>query len=174
MYIEHPKCIVATRALSWKRVKSGSDSFTGKSPRVMQKRLQRYDEKNKERQHRARQERLDILNSTLRHGAKWEQEIPSFISAMQHYQLLHDDYNKHKFLRRLHYDMNFDPVCAVRTPSAKSKHQKRRGAREVRHIEMQAGEDDRLTPESATQLRAHSAIIHYLWQDRPDAAFAAK
>ena len=65
-------------------------------------------------------------------------------------------------------------VASVRTPSSKPKAQKRKGAREVKQVEMQADENQKLTAESATTYRALSARCNYLAQDRPDLSYAAK
>ena len=95
------------------------------------------------------------------------------MSTLHHYSDLEDPYDK-KLLLRLRCDIHCDPVCALRTSSAKTASQKRIGARKVRHIEIQAGADNKLTPESATEFKALSARINHLSQDGPSEAVAAK
>ena len=81
---------------------------------------------------------------------------------------------KQTLARKLIYDSPVGFVSAVRTPSARAKWQQRNGARQVKKLEQQVGEDNRLLPESATQYRALSARCNYLSQDRPDIAHSSK
>ena len=70
--------------------------------------------------------------------------------------------------------LNISYVATVSTPSAKNRQQKRKGAREVRQVELQADEHDKLKPETATTYRALAARANYLSRDRPDASYASK
>ena len=85
-----------------------------------------------------------------------------------------DEYDRRTYLRKVQSYMQFETICALRTPAAKNKHQQREGARETGQAEMQAEANDRLTPESATTYRAISAIINDLVHDRPEISYAAK
>ena len=123
----HPRLLVATRRGHWKTVKSGSDPYTGKSQNVMRARHQRYHDE--ERISRAKRERLDKPNSYLRHGAMWERQPPPEFSAVQSINSITDQHEREKLLRKIMYDLPYEPVFSVRTPPAKGKNQKRRGGK---------------------------------------------
>lgn len=67
-----------------------------------------------------------------------------------------------------------DEVHAVRTPRARTKSKCRSGARQVRKVEQEVSEGDRLTPVAATMYRAVSARCDVFAQDRPGIAYASK
>ena len=177
MHPLHPRYLVATKHGKWKRVKPDSNPYTGKSTNTMNTRMQHIYHNDRPSQPRAR--RSDILNSTARHGAKWERDPPPKISMLHHNRTLTDTYDQHTALRKINFDLPSEPdytehISSVRTPSARPKNQKRHGARQTRMIEMHADENDKLTAESATQYRALSSMKHYLSKDRPDVPLAAK
>ena len=71
----------------------------------------------------------------------------------------HDPPEAHVVGQRVVHDstLGLSYVATVRTPSSKQKTHKRQGAREIKKIEIQTDENDRLSPESATAYRARTA-----------------
>ena len=119
--------------------------------------------------------RREILNSALRHGATWLRQDQNREALWS--QLLSDiacPHEKQKRFRRALVGSRLQPVSALRAPSAMSKQQRRKGAREVRRLEHGADAEDRLLHQSATTYRALSARCNYLSTDRPDIQFPVK
>ena len=110
------------------------------------------------------------------HGAKWDSADaiePCFLATLACLQTSHE---QQKHIRRGIFDGRFDLdeyISAVRTPGSK-KNKGRKGAREVRKIEQECEEGDKMTSAAATQYRAVAARCNYLAQDRPDIAYASK
>ena len=101
-----------------------------------------------ERLEEARRLRTEQLNSVIAHGAKWEQEQDVTISFRETLASLSHSRDVQKQIRRGIFDglVDIDAIAAVRTPSAKKKIQGRQGAREVRRIEQEARDDEKLDP----------------------------
>ena len=98
---------------------------------------------------RVRPHRMQILSTTLRHGAKWEQESNN--AELSVYAMLQDpnisQYAREKLLRKYAFDDHIMPVSSIRTPSAQGKFQRRQGAKKVKQIEHATNTDQKLTSE---------------------------
>ena len=172
VYGIHPRFIVASSA-GWKRVSESADPFSGKSGRVLKKR--RRSDFGRDRRDAIDQDRYDAINALHWFGSAWDiEDLPT-----PEWEVEGSDCNPSTSdMRRSDspatYEDPPDMVGAVRTPSAKPKYQKRKGAKAVKRLEMAGNLDDLLSPEDATNYRGLSARGNFLAQDRVDISFAAK